>query len=331
MTKTTTPAALSGYLTNEQIEAGAYLLSEDTGKPIGRNAAIDVWRAMHGARTAAAPEQIGQRSDDLTGEDRRLVARGMERWRKGIAGECRLPRAGWHCTRTPGHEGPCAAEPAQTAAPEQPSEAAPLARAGWKWVPVEPTEEMRLACQNQTYWGHIDADWKAMVAAAPSLPAAAPAPTVPADQLLVEFFDQWALAMDNDARRELGYLAEAARDRIAHQPAQGQAQPVTRADYVLMPRRLTAENGAKSLLSGEFKEAINVRCHECDGAGEDPEFENQCTQCNGTGYVEQPVPVEWDTIKQIYRLAIKHLAEPFQATQNEAGVEDDHSEGGRND
>lgn len=49
--------------------------------------------------------------DELTDDDKRLVARGMERWRKGIAGECRLPPAGWHCTRAPGHEGPCAATP----------------------------------------------------------------------------------------------------------------------------------------------------------------------------------------------------------------------------
>ncbi len=74
--------------------------------------------ANHSAPTVA-PEQVAQWADDLTEDDRRLVARGMERWRKGIAGECRLPPTGWHCTRMPGHEGPCAAVP-------QPSEAVPL-------------------------------------------------------------------------------------------------------------------------------------------------------------------------------------------------------------
>jgi hypothetical protein len=29
---------------------------------------------------------------------------------------CTIPPAGWHCTRTPGHDGPCAARPTETAA-----------------------------------------------------------------------------------------------------------------------------------------------------------------------------------------------------------------------
>lgn len=47
----------------------------------------------------------------LDEEDSKLVARGMERLRKGVAGECRLPPVGWQCIRTDGHEGPCAARP----------------------------------------------------------------------------------------------------------------------------------------------------------------------------------------------------------------------------
>lgn len=66
-------------------------------------------------KAARAAQPQGAQADELTDDDKRLVARGMERWRKGIAGECRLPPAGWHCTRTPGHEGPCAAHPAQQA------------------------------------------------------------------------------------------------------------------------------------------------------------------------------------------------------------------------
>ena len=30
---------------------------------------------------------------------------------------CTLPPTGWYCTRTPGHEGPCAAHPAEKFAP----------------------------------------------------------------------------------------------------------------------------------------------------------------------------------------------------------------------
>jgi len=66
---------------------------------------------------AAQQEPVAAPADDLTDDDRQLVARGMEHLRKGVAGECRLPPAGWHCTRTPGHDGPCAAEP--VAAPQQ--------------------------------------------------------------------------------------------------------------------------------------------------------------------------------------------------------------------
>lgn len=49
----------------------------------------------------------------------------------------------------------------------------------------------------------------------------------------------------------------------------------------VMPRRLTAENGAKGLLIGEFHETIV--CHDDEG---EP--------------YEVKIPVEWDTIKQIY-------------------------------
>ena len=35
----------------------------------------------------------------------------------------------------------------------------------------------------------------------------------------------------------------------------------------VMPRELTAENGAKALLIGEFHEVIDVTCSNCDGDG----------------------------------------------------------------
>jgi hypothetical protein len=55
----------------------------------------------------------------------------------------------------------------------------------------------------------------------------------------------------------------------------------------VMPRRLTAENGAKGLLIGEFHETII--CHDEDG--------EPC---------EVKIPVEWDTIKQIYAKIVEH-------------------------
>jgi hypothetical protein len=59
--------------------------------------------------------------------------------------------------------------PPRNAAPPAPVCHAP---AGWKLVPIEPTDEMRLACQWLDYSDHIDADWARMLDAAPAAPAA---------------------------------------------------------------------------------------------------------------------------------------------------------------
>jgi len=52
---------------------------------------------------------------------------------------------------------PVAAQAGQVAVP-----------AGWKLVPIEATDEMRMACLTLNYQEEIDAEWAAMVAAAPS-------------------------------------------------------------------------------------------------------------------------------------------------------------------
>ena len=61
-------------------------------------------------------------------------------------------------------------------------------------------------------------------------------------------------------------------------------------DYINMPKTLTAENGAKGLMSGEFK--IQIETYAEDGS---TEFED--------------VIVPWTTIKDIYAMAVKHLGE----------------------
>ncbi|AMH00908.1 hypothetical protein AL485_18015 [Serratia liquefaciens] len=43
--------------------------------------------------------------------------------------------------------------------------------------------------------------------------------------------------------------------------------PAAPDDYCIMPLTLTAANGAKGALSGEFKVSRAVRCHECGGEG----------------------------------------------------------------
>jgi len=48
---------------------------------------------------------------------------------------------------------------------------------------------------------------------------------------------------------------------------------------VMMPRRLTAENGAKALLMGEFYIKLIDNCFACDGTG----FDGECVNCDGSG------------------------------------------------
>lgn len=66
--------------------------------------------------------------------------------------------------------------------------------------------------------------------------------------------------------------------------------------YCVMPPTLTAANGAKGTLSGEFKVSRTVRCHECGGEG--------CDDCGDAGEFEEETTVPWDTIKEIYRAVV---------------------------
>ena len=77
-------------------------------------------------------------------------------------------------------------------------------------------------------------------------------------------------------------------------------------DMVLMPKALTAENGAKGLLIGEFKESIIQSCPDCDnGVFNEDEV---CESCDGAGDYSISVPVSWTTTKEIYAMAVKHLS-----------------------
>lgn len=71
--------------------------------------------------------------------------------------------------------------------------------------------------------------------------------------------------------------------------------------WVLVPNRLTAENGAKALLSGEFSETKYINCPECFG-------DDECETCDGSGQIEINVPVTWTTIKAIWAKGAEHLA-----------------------
>lgn len=71
--------------------------------------------------------------------------------------------------------------------------------------------------------------------------------------------------------------------------------------YVLMPTKLTAENGAKEALMGEFSVPFPISCPVCHG---DDEY---CKECTGTGEVKLNVNVSWTVIKDIYAKAVNLL------------------------
>jgi hypothetical protein len=75
--------------------------------------------------------------------------------------------------------------------------------------------------------------------------------------------------------------------------------------YCLMPTRLTAENGAKALLLGEFKLEVTTECLECRELEEPLEG---CEVCDGEGEYGQQHMIPWDQIKFIYSEAVKGLA-----------------------
>lgn len=67
-----------------------------------------------------------------------------------------------------------------------------------------------------------------------------------------------------------------------------------------LPRSLTAENGAKSALIGEFFVETEEPCHNCDG-------NDKCPYCYGLGHVAIKIPIPWCTIKEIYAKAVKYF------------------------
>lgn len=86
--------------------------------------------------------------------------------------------------------------------------------------------------------------------------------------------------------------------------------PVIPDGYVMVPMRLTAENGAKGALSGEFSETKFVNCPECFG-------DDECETCDGSGGIEITVPVTWTTIKEIWAKGVEH----FAAAPQSPGIE----------
>ncbi|MDB4309221.1 hypothetical protein N9913_02820 [Porticoccaceae bacterium] len=87
-------------------------------------------------------------------------------------------------------------------------------------------------------------------------------------------------------------------------PTEGLESSLSSACYVAMPKELTAENGAKGLMTGEFYETIEVEneffcgCGTCDF----------CIECPGEPESTlQKIPISWVNIKEIYAMAVKHF------------------------
>ncbi|EFN9767162.1 molecular chaperone DnaJ [Escherichia coli] len=77
--------------------------------------------------------------------------------------------------------------------------------------------------------------------------------------------------------------------------------PVTPNGWVIVPKKLTAENGAKGVLSGEFSETTFISCPECFG-------DDDCETCDGSGRIEIKVPVSWTTIKTIWAKGCEYFS-----------------------
>ncbi|WP_416533995.1 ead/Ea22-like family protein [Escherichia coli] len=77
--------------------------------------------------------------------------------------------------------------------------------------------------------------------------------------------------------------------------------PVIPDGWVMVPKRLTAENGAKGVLSGEFSETTFISCPECFG-------DDDCETCDGSGRIEIKVPVSWTTIKTIWAKGCEYFS-----------------------
>ncbi|EBP3237264.1 molecular chaperone DnaJ [Salmonella enterica] len=110
---------------------------------------------------------------------------------------------------------------------------------------------------------------------------------------------QWLLACDGNKVQEYVRIER-------YQEAVIGNSPVTPDGWVIVPKKLTAENGAKGVLSGEFSETTFISCPECFG-------DDDCDTCDGSGRIEIKVPVTWTTIKSIWDKGIAYFAaEPPQ-------------------
>ncbi len=118
----------------------------------------------------------------------------------------------------------------------------------------------------------------------------------------LEAAQQYAKSRDEENQ---GLMLTIGRLRVEREQLEA-SQPVVPEGYCLMPLSLTAENGAKNALNGEFHTIEHIGCVVCGGDGIDGD--DECDNCNGSGDVVVQAPVSWTTIKDIYKAAVKCCA-----------------------
>lgn len=111
----------------------------------------------------------------------------------------------------------------------------------------------------------------------------------------------------DDLRLESGEKGELARwviqlqTELDRERRKAGNSPVIPDGYVVVPKRLTAENSAKSVMIGEFSETKFINCPECLGDGD-------CETCDGSGRIKISVPVSWTNIKAIWAKGVELFA-----------------------
>ncbi|GAL43029.1 hypothetical protein [Citrobacter werkmanii] len=114
-------------------------------------------------------------------------------------------------------------------------------------------------------------------------------------------FDQWLSQQNEPIDVDCGCVTTEAFYHWLRVAYEAGNSPVTQDGYVLVQKKLTAENGAKSVLSGEFSEKKFINCPECFG-------DDDCETCDGSGRIEITVPVTWTTIKAIWAKGVEHFS-----------------------
>ncbi|SUX97359.1 hypothetical protein [Citrobacter youngae] len=113
-------------------------------------------------------------------------------------------------------------------------------------------------------------------------------------------FDQWLSQQNEPIDVDCGCVSTEAFYHWLRVAYESGKSPVTPDGLALVPKRLTAENGAKGVLSGEFSETKFINCPECFG-------DDECETCDGSGRIEITVPVSWTNIKAIWAKGVEHF------------------------